>query len=76
VSSTRTIDPDVARARARVAGLSSGPADPGLIQSAREELDRAKRVAAIRAAVRNAPPLDPAVRDSIVSALYAAGGAR
>jgi hypothetical protein len=71
---TRSIDPEVAHHRSRkaVATRDGRIADA---EQAGQDLDRAKRIAAIKAAVKNAPPLEPAVRDSIVGMLYAAGGA-
>lgn len=69
------IDPEVARLMGLLGRLTrDGRHDE--IEQARRDLDHAKRLAAIKAAVRNAPPLTPEVRDSIVGMLYAAGGAR
>jgi hypothetical protein len=73
VAETRTIDPEVANRRARLAGLTSRKAPAETIEKARQELDEANRLAAIKAAVKNAPPLSPEVRDSIVGMLHAAG---
>lgn len=69
---TRNVDSEVCRLR----GLLGQLVRDGHSERAtevRKELDYAKRVAAIKVAARNAPPLDPAVRDSIVALLHSAG---
>ena len=71
----RTIDPQVASRRACVAGLTAQKAPAEAIKQARQDLDAAKRLAAIRSAVRNAPPLTGEQLDDIVGMLRAAGGA-
>lgn len=70
--SVRTIDPDVARCRAAVAGLTAQGADQKTLNEARRELEKAKAVAAGRAIVANPPPLPPDVFTSVVAALAGA----
>jgi hypothetical protein len=69
----RTIDPEVAKQRSiRANAIKTGNRQAA--ERAAEQLDRAKRMAAINAAVRNAPPLTSEQLDSIVGMLRAAGG--
>lgn len=68
---TRNTDPDIMR----LSGLLGPLTRDGRNEEAaavREQLDRAKRMAAIRSAVSNAPPLSPAELGGIVSMLASA----
>jgi hypothetical protein len=75
VTRTRNTDPDVCRIAGTLGPLKRYGAPPEVIEETRAELDRAKRLARIRAAVRNAPPLTSEQLDDIVGMLRTAGGA-
>lgn len=68
---TRNVDPEVARLRGLLGPLKRDGrhAEAAII---RVELDKAVRLAAIKVAAKNAPPLDPATLGSIVAMLASA----
>lgn len=68
----KNYDPEVMRLSGLLGPAIRDGAPAAEVAAIRKDLDRAKRLAAIRAAARNAPPLDPATLGSIVSLLAAA----
>ena len=75
MAGTRHFDPVIARAKARVAGLTSVGADPDRIAQARAELKAAGLEARIRRDVASWPPLSGAQRDQLALLLHQDGGA-
>lgn len=70
----RVTDPDVCRIAGTLGPLTRDGAPAEVIAKTRQELDRAKRMAAIKVAVRNAPPLTSDQLDDIVGMLRTAAG--
>ncbi len=70
----RKPSPEVARARARLAGLTSRRASPEAISRARADLTEARGRAAVRAALGRLLELPDAERAQLAGLLLAGGG--